>query len=792
MKKKLLLTTFIFSLMAVATFATGVHYVYSKLTTGESLSYSGVQSFEENLSNHLSSDKNVKFGPMGAAVLKEIIAVNKSLDLKVSASKKSFAYRKKAIVTKKIIPTNNKVALKVYKHKPYFPQINKNKVLTDYVVNNSELISLNGFTMTTHMGEVNWTAYINDKLSRTKEMLAKTILEEENPKELVVKNAAKKIQNTKRDVKVSVKPKKAATDENVTSDKVSNVMAAQESVPVIDDELTFEENKKINELVNNLTTKDIKKIKKSNENNDDLMFIDYSELEEVSEVADINIEVKDNKKPILANKVKKDINNSQVNVDTNIKVMNNLNVNKKINQKPDYRKGKRDESFIPNLDMSTHEGSVVSSKVTTQKIANEDSFLQEASLVKSNYKNKPLDLEMNNPALMALKKDIKKFKKTDKVTHTTIKVTDALINKSISTQITDFELIPQYDRNERISDHGTGSIVINEKLNNEMSVVRGTVIAKNKVRTNVDITVEKGDYQIDIPLMDQELLNSFLDKKKLEGLNGFLLIDLDESIDSVDIDSSFEAKIFLTDNFKVTAEEEEYRYILYVGVEPGNALVHYLTLKDEVIQKIVHITEGEVYFEGTLILDSKVEKVELYETKLLGNSKMELNIEGSEIAYFNTDIKAKSIGLNLYQYKRPKMMLGMRKYLELKHLGESIYLGHWDKRKAEVPSRDYIEYIMNTLDIESLNTRCLIQVNLKKKMTDFLTSGETAKGAMNLEVAYLEKDGMFNDEVTDLTTKAYLVGDMQGVVSAKISYEDGTVDYLQSYCSEDTFLVEQL
>ncbi len=729
MKKKLQLTIFTFFVLAVSAFATGLNYIYNQATTGEVVSIKGFEEINADPFSFLNNEINEDTGPIGAEIQKEIAQINKVLNQNIKSAKKSFNYRKRVVAKKQVVATNIKT-------------VRANKVLTNHELNTDELINLDGFEMTTHMGDVNWLAYIDEKLKI---------------KENVIKVA------------------------ELSTDKISTKMSSLDDKELIEP-LSFEEEKAINEMVNNLSDDDLKTVSKANDKNDDLMFIDYSEDDLEKKLPSVEVNIVGTSPAKIISQKKINITNFIPDLVGGIKIAQNSATPVKELMK--YKMGKRDDSSAASKNpVSTQKDKLISAAMATQG---------PVSLSLTKQKKASLVDPLKNPALLALKKDIRKFKKTDKLTRTIIKVTDAKINSSINSSIAGFQFSPEYDPNERWNDEGTGSVEVVEKLNNDLSVLRGTILAKNKMRTKVDIALEEGDYQVDIPLIDQSFLNKFLDNEKLEGLNGFLLIDLDEEIDSVDIDSGYERKLFLTSKFKVTSQEEDYRYILYVGVEPGNTLVHYLTLKDENIQKIVHITEGEVYFEGTVLLSSKLEKIELYETKLLGKSKMELNIEGEDISYFNTNIKAKSIGLNLYQYRRPKLLLGMRKYLELSHLGESIYLGVWDKLKAEVPSRDYIEYIMNTLDLESLDTRCLIQVNFNKKLTDFYASGETFRGAMNVEMAFLEKDGMFNEEVTDLTTKAYLVGDMQGVINAKISYEDGSVDIIQSYCSQDTFLVEQL
>ena len=177
---------------------------------------------------------------------------------------------------------------------------------------------------------------------------------------------------------------------------------------------------------------------------------------------------------------------------------------------------------------------------------------------------------------------------------------------------------------------------------------------------------------------------------------------------------------------------------------------------------------------------------------MLGKKDLELNIEGEEINYFNTSIISKSIGLNLYEIDVPVMPLGMRKYLELNHLGDTIYAGYLDNKAIKVPSKEYLNYVMDTFEIDSIENQCMIQINFEKPIVDFTYSSESLKGPIPFEVLYLDKDGMFNTDASDYAKKVFLIGDTSGSVNFKVEYADNSKDYFQSFCSPNTFLVEQL
>lgn len=370
----------------------------------------------------------------------------------------------------------------------------------------------------------------------------------------------------------------------------------------------------------------------------------------------------------------------------------------------------------------------------------------------------------------------------------TIKTSVGLIGKSLAANTSQFQFISDVSFGEPISSGSIGAIEIEDMINEKVSTIRGTILSSNTFPTIVELPLEYGDYLMNIPLLDRDDLF-----RKFEGIRGaLLLVELDENTDSIDIDHNYVDRIYLSERFKEVDEGDDYRFILFIGVEPGNTLVQYLTLNEEIGEKIIHLVEDHVFYESNTFIESDKEKIELYETKVLGKKDLELNIEGSDINYFNTPMKGKSIGINLYEIDVPVMPLGMRKYLELNHLGETIYAGYQDNKSIHVPSKEYLNYVMDTFEIDSIENQCMIQINFEKPIVDFTYSSESLKGPIPFEVLYLDNDGMFNTDASDFAKKVFLIGDTSGSINVKVEYADNSKDYFQSFCSPDTFVVEQL
>jgi vacuolar-type H+-ATPase subunit F/Vma7 len=546
--------------------------------------------------------------------------------------------------------------------------------------------------------------------------------------------------------KIASTVKTNKTEALVKKDEVSLGMSALEK-------LDEEEEAMINALVNNVEI-DIKTAKnveedKDKKKSDEMLFFDYSEKEEEK----------------LVKTVVKEMKKDLPNVISMIQQTQN-------EIKEEIRKD--EESKKVNLP----KGKQVQLPTQIEPVRKE---------VSSPVRQPEVDYSKKNDDVKSLMSSQKKndYPRNAKLT---IKTSVGIIGKSLKANTSQFQFISDVSFGEPVTSGSIGAIEIEEMINEKVSTIRGTILGSETFPTIVELPLEYGDYLMNIPLLDRD--NLF---KKYEGIRGaLLLVELDESTDSIDIDHKYVERVYLSENFKEVDEGDSYRFILFVGVEPGNTLIQYLTLNEEVGEKIVHLVEDHVFYESNTFIESEKEKIELYETKVLGKKDLELNIEGEDIAFFNSGIKSKSIGLNLYEIDTPIMPLGMRKYLELSHLVETIYAGYQDNKSIKVPSKEYLNYVMDTFEIDSIENQCMLQINFEKPIVDFSYASESYKGPIAFEVLYLDKDGMFNEDASDFAKKVFLVGDTPGSINLKVEYADNSKDYFQTFCSPNTFVVEQL
>ncbi|MCY4524807.1 MAG: hypothetical protein OXB84_08715, partial [Halobacteriovoraceae bacterium] len=349
---------------------------------------------------------------------------------------------------------------------------------------------------------------------------------------------------------------------------------------------------------------------------------------------------------------------------------------------------------------------------------------------------------------------------------------------------------PDYDLNASIYDHGNGEINITEKLNGSMSILSGVLSSPEMIKTRINWMLTSEDQNMHVPLFTESNFYELLEQNDLNDQGAHLLIKLNDAVEKTDLDSEYDGKLYLNKNFDQSSDDA--LFVLYIGVNPGNRLIKYHTFNDKISEKVVFLGEGEVFYDDANFWGPGLQRIALFEKKLMGNNQSELVIEGEQITYFNKEIKASIAGTNLYEYLRPQLPTGMRQYLRLSHLDGTIFLGNWQKEKLEVPSASFIDEIYRTFDIENLLGRCFIQLNFSKKIMSVKSQGISAKGPIYLQTSVLEKDGTITNEITGNADKIFLLGDEPGMVNIKIIYGDDSMDVLQTYCSNDSYLVEQL
>jgi hypothetical protein len=358
--------------------------------------------------------------------------------------------------------------------------------------------------------------------------------------------------------------------------------------------------------------------------------------------------------------------------------------------------------------------------------------------------------------------------------------------------IRNVEFFVETSQSDRFTDSGSGSILAEYNLASSKSVVRGTLLSHGYVRTKLELVAENGEFLVDVPMLEVHEFKSFLKRENLQGYGALLLVQLDKETDSVDIDASYEAKVFLNSSFRVVEQSQEHDYILFVGATPGNTLIKFRNFRSEIAQKIVHLVEDEMVFEGGATYRRQPISLDLRSLNVLGRNNSVMDVRGSDIRYFNTGLTAQKRSAGQYTLANPYHVLGMRHYFELEQRSGSIFFGTWDQERVYLPSQEFIYYVLDAHSLSSLQNACMVQVNFSKEIVDVAAFGESDRGPMHLIKSFLDNDGYWSGEATEMSKNLFIVGDHLGSISIRVDYVDGTQDNLQTFCSDNTYLIEQL
>jgi hypothetical protein len=778
MKKKfsklLIILLAVTSLWQLNSIAHNERLVLLPLNFGATQLYTGIErlAITENLSQNILTKINrniteqkikIKFsGVRKPAIAPEkILSSSYSPRLAVSVMKnltdsKNF---KKSINIKnvKFLKSKNKT-IKIEETKKYilnnikeitYNEINANKKESNVVLN-TNLISHHGFKNNIEKIVKNkWSAYLveNDILEKLSEL--------QNKEKLDVKN---------------------------------KVFAEQEKFKKIDEAINYSIDTGVSDRKISTITNDI---------SDELVFIDYSknDRELLNHVQDILITG-----PAPIAEIVDDLQLTQQvnNIDANIKVDKNKVLSVELvteNQSGDDVAISNNVNTVITREMNTNPLTTQKKQLAAINLPTKrkrSNLKTDVLMAGTGYSYKVAEKNNTTDLISSALAAPQKTTTQKENSRTTLSAKEINFKKGELGLINNFEFASAHDLNNRLTDNGAGFINIDINLSASHSIFRGTILKRGMMRTIVNLILGPGTMSVEVPVITQEAMSDILSSHKIDGIGGFVLIELDDEIDTLDIDTNYDAKINLNKKFKEVGALEDAMYVLYLGVAPGNTLLQIKSINDHYAEKVIHVVEDEVLFETPFLVNPEEQKLLLMERNILAREAKELEIFGSEITFFNRKIRATQEALNMFTIKMPALIMGMRKYFEFNHLGETLYLGTWNQEKIEVPSQDFIENVMATLEIENLSGRCLIQVNLPKEIKDIKFGGDTIKGPMNIQYAYLDQDGTMSEEVSELVKKAFFIGELQGLINIEIEYLDHTKEYIQTFCSNETYLVEQL
>lgn len=361
-----------------------------------------------------------------------------------------------------------------------------------------------------------------------------------------------------------------------------------------------------------------------------------------------------------------------------------------------------------------------------------------------------------------------------------------------------FEVRFQDNASEIAEDYGDGEVTVSANLARPKMTRSIVILKRGFVPTNTDLIVEEGAGSVSIPVLTEELMNELMEPHESMGSVGALMVELADETEKVTIDVPF-GKVITLDGDMHETSSEDFRYQLFVGVKAGNALITYVH-GNEITNKIIHVHEREMTYESNFFEQKNLGQISLWQEDLLSREKSPLITASENVKVFAKNVQGEKLNQNTYRIDFGKALLGGRNYLELTHEKESVFIGTKSESKIVVPSENFMRHILGSLPESKLGNRCVIQVNVKNKISEVLVGAESVDLSLMTNVQFLDADGRFYDSASEKTRKVIVFGENQGSdqqelsgkVNVKITYLDGTVDYLGSYCSPNTYLVEQL
>lgn len=410
------------------------------------------------------------------------------------------------------------------------------------------------------------------------------------------------------------------------------------------------------------------------------------------------------------------------------------------------------------------------------------------SLMSANQKSEP-DYECLD------KKDLT-INQTFKTSYT-LSLLEVDYKRSSAETISNFELQFHDDANLYKEDFGSGEINLTFKMNSQISVRRATILARGYYPTTIDMVFEPGSVEASVPVFTLSSFNKILSANNLRGLGAHALVELDDKTEDVEIDISkkYEAKLYLDKEFNVVSREDSaYNYILFIGVEGGNAILNFKRSDQKVVNKLAYLANDQIYYEPNFYAEVKRDTFAFYREGAFTKCKSMINIDPKQLEPWSYPGKVVKESLNSIKLSNMIYPVGSKKYVEVKYddLQESIFVGRWGQENIVVPTEKYIGFVMEQFGRSATANSCIMQLNIIKQVKNIAFNGQSTNNNMDMQIRILDGDGEFYQDFSDRSERVFLMGQEEGTVNISINYVDGSTQYLQSFCSDATYIVEQL
>ena len=283
----------------------------------------------------------------------------------------------------------------------------------------------------------------------------------------------------------------------------------------------------------------------------------------------------------------------------------------------------------------------------------------------------------------------------------------------------------------------------------------------------------------------------------LPGLNdelSGLLIERDSMVKDVSPNSMNYKKAFLDLNYNVLNDITDSKYIVIYNLAPGNNSISIELQDKNVVSEFVHLISGEI----TLINDAFVEianqNIKFYKNNLMSNK--------AEPKYFNNRLrgvfqqiivpevsKNEFKGINYIKWASSKILLQH----DEKIVGKNLYYNvNSLNQNIVIPSNEYLNLFFEKNNIDPNDKFCVIEIPDIKFASSFNVSNSDGSSIESPDFISKDVFGNMSSKISKETDSIYIFGYMPGIIDYNISYQDGSHQYGQVPCGEDSYIIEQL
>jgi hypothetical protein len=368
----------------------------------------------------------------------------------------------------------------------------------------------------------------------------------------------------------------------------------------------------------------------------------------------------------------------------------------------------------------------------------------------------------------------------------------------------------QYIDTGDLNESEQGSLSISAVLSKNLAVRSVLFSSPQHIDMRTDLMIEATspneviDYQL--PIVKRDYFYHLLEKFKISEYSASLLVEIDNEhekrkyqTDFVEVDDQNAVVMYFDESFQPVNNntQDDYKYILFLGLNTGNANVRFHDLSGNWTQKTIFLREGELFFERNEFVRLFNEKTSVCQNWLTGSKASAFPLNRHKIYWDSNNKDISSIGINTFKQDFQLLTLGQKRYIHFEKSNMSI--GYWDNKKLFVPSKEYKTFVLNQFELDRLDeTRCMIQVNLDRvglsnlRVTNFNARKDGSTELSENEILFLDEDGTIHQEPGEKTTKVFILGYGQGTANIYLENMDLSENFMKSYCNPGSYIVEQL